>query len=90
MNAEIAAVRELLAQSPMAPSMSLDFPALRAGLEEFAALPIVEGATVAEITLAGVAGERVNHFKQRRIAVAAIGEFQPACAGAVSGTCPRQ
>ncbi len=60
MNPEIAAVRELLAQSPMAPSLSLDFPALRAGLEEFAALlPIVEGATVAEITLAGVAGERV-------------------------------
>ena len=60
MNPEIAAVRELLAQSPMAPSTSLDFAALRAGMEAFAGLlPIVEGATVNEIIVGGVSGERV-------------------------------
>ena len=60
MNPEIAAVRQLLAQSPMAPSTSTDFAALRAGLESFAgALPLVEGATVEAMSLDGVACERV-------------------------------
>jgi acetyl esterase/lipase len=60
MNPEIAVVRQLLAQSPMAPSASLDFAALRAGMEAFAeAAPVVEGSTVVEVTLGGVTGERV-------------------------------
>ncbi len=60
MNPEIVVVRQLLAQSPMAPSTSLDFAALRAGMEAFAGqLPVVEGAKVKEILLAGVPGERV-------------------------------
>ena len=60
MNPEIAVVRQMLAQSPMAPSTSLDFAALRAGIEAFAgALPVLEGAKVEAITLGGVSGERV-------------------------------
>jgi acetyl esterase/lipase len=60
MDTEMAVLRQLLAQSPMAPSANLDFAALRANLEAFAAAaPVVEGSTVVNETLGGVASERV-------------------------------